>query len=122
MSMNRRSIVTIGMLVGMLLLLAGAAACSGGNSEVVDLLENPKIGLAHLNDEFHTIKGEDLLANPNFGLAHLNDEFHTIKGTLADPKFGLAHLNDEFHTIKQILAELSQQVESLQQQVQASQR
>ena len=57
--------------------------------------------------------GEDLLASPAFGLAHLNDEFHTIKGTLADPQFGLAHLNDEFHTIKEMLAELSQQIESL---------
>ena len=88
---HRRALGTIAMLVGMLLLLAGAAACSGGNSEVIDLLEDPKIGLAHLNDEFHT-----------------------IKGTLADSKFGLAHLNDEFHTIKQLLADLSQQVESLQ--------
>ena len=41
------------------------------------LLKDPKFGLAHLNDEFHTIKGEDLLASPTFGLAHLNDEFHT---------------------------------------------
>ena len=96
-----------------MLLLAGAAACSGGNGDAVDLLEDPKFGLAHLNDEFHTIKGEDLLVSPDFGLAHLNDEFHTIKGTLADPKFGLAHLNDEFHTIKELLAELSQQVELL---------
>ena len=85
-------------------ILAGAAACSGGNGETVDLLQDPKFGLAHLNDEFHTLKGEDLLASPAFGLAHLNDEFHTIKGTLADPKFGLAHLNDGFHTIKEMLA------------------
>ena len=103
----------IAVLVGIALLLVGAAACSGGSSEPVDLLEDPKFGLAHLNDEFHIIKGEDLLTSPEFGLAHLNDEFHTIKGTLADPKFGLAHLNDEFHTIKEMLAELSQQVESL---------
>ena len=143
---RRGTISTIAILVGILLLLFGVAACSDSSDEeakVLGLLEDPKVGLAHLNDEFHTIKGEDLLANPEFGLAHLNDEFHTIKGTLADPKFGLAHLNDEFHTIKgtladpkfglahlndefhtikQILAELSQQVESLRQQVQASQR
>jgi len=110
---RKRRLSTIAILMGIALLLAGAAACSGGNSESVDLLKDPKVGLAHLNDEFHTIKGEDLLANPKFGLAHLNDEFHTIKGTLADPKFGLAHLNDEFHTIKEMLAELSRQVESL---------
>ncbi len=112
---RKRRLSTIAILLGIALLLAGAAAaCSGGNSEPVDLLQNPKFGLAHLNDEFHTIKGEKLLASPEFGLAHLNDEFHTIKSTLADPKFGLAHLNDEFHTIKEMLAELSRQVESFQ--------
>ncbi len=110
---RKRRLSTIVILMGIALLLAGTAACSGGNSEDVDLLQDPKFGLAHLNDEFHIIKGEDLLASPQFGLAHLNDEFHTIKGTLADPKFGLAHLNDEFHTIKEMLAELSQQMESL---------
>ena len=109
---GRRTGVTA-MLVVMLVLVAAAAACSSGNGDAVDLLEDPSFGLAHLNDEFHTIKGEDLLASPSFGLAHLNDEFHAIKGTLADPKFGLAHLNDEFHTIKEMLAELAQQIESL---------
>ena len=112
-SRRKRRLSTIAIMMGIALLLAGAAACTGGNSENVDLLQDPKFGLAHLNDEFHTIKGEDLLASPEFGLSHLNDEFHTIKGTLADPKFGLAHLNDEFHTIKELLAELSLQVESL---------
>ena len=102
------------VLVGLFILLAVVSACSNGDSDAVDLLEDPKFGLAHLNDEFHTIKGEDLLASPTIGLAHLNDEFHTIKGTLADPKFGLAHLNDEFHTIKQLLADLSTQIEALQ--------
>ncbi len=110
---RRQRLTTIAILFGIVLVLAGAAACSGGSSDAADLLEDPKFGLAHLNDEFHTIKGEDLLASPDFGLAHLNDEFHTVKGTLADPKFGLAHLNDEFHTIKEMLSELSQQVESL---------
>ena len=97
-----------------LLLAVVAGACSNGNDEALDLLKDSKIGLSHLNDEFHTIKGEDLLANPQFGLAHLNEEFHTIKGTLADPKFGMAHLNDEFHTIKQTLADLSEQAAALQ--------
>ncbi len=103
----------IGMGVAIVLLVVSATACSSGNDETVDLLKDTKFGLAHLNDEFHTIKGEDLLASPTFGLAHLNDEFHAIKGTLADPKFGLAHLNDEFHTLKQLLADLSEQVQSL---------
>ncbi len=103
----------IGMGVAILLLVVGASACASGNDETVDLLKDPKVGLAHLNDEFHTIKGEDLLASPTFGLPHLNDEFHTIKGTLADPKFGLAHINDELHTLKQLLADLSEQVQSL---------
>ena len=110
---RKRRLSTLAILMGIALLLAGVAACSGGDSETGDLLQDPKFGLAHLHDEFHTIKEEDLLASPAFGLAHLNDEFHTIKGTLADPNFGLAHLNDEFHTIKEMLAELSQQVESL---------
>ena len=110
----RRRLAAIATLGAILLLAVVASACSSGNDETVDLLNDPKFGLAHLNDEFHTIKGEDLLASPTFGLAHLNEEFHTIKGTLADPKFGLAHLNDEFHTIKQTLADLSQQVQSLQ--------
>jgi len=104
----------VAMVVAILLLAVGASACSSGNDETVDLLKDPKFGLAHLNDEFHAIKGEDLLASPTVGLAHLNDEFHTIKGTLADPKFGLTHINDELHTLKQVLADLSQQVQSLQ--------
>lgn len=111
----RGRLTAIAMGVAMLLLVVGASACSSGNDETVDLLKDPKVGLAHLNDEFHNIKGEDLLASPTFGLAHLNDEFHTIKGTLADPKFGLAHVNDELHTLKQTIADLSQQVQSLQQ-------
>ncbi len=110
----RRRLAGIATVGAILLLVVGASACSSGNDETVDLLKDPKFGLAHLNDEFHTIKGEDLLASPTFGLAHLNDEFHTIKGTLADPKFGLAHINDELHTLKQMLADLSQQVQSLQ--------
>ena len=109
---------TIAFLGVMALSLLTAGACSNTNDETAGLLKDPKFGLAHLNDEFHTIKGEELLANPKFGLAHLNDEFHTIKGTLEDPKFGLAHLNDEFHTIKQTLAELAQQLESLRQEAQ----
>ncbi len=108
---RRRTAIAMG--VAILLLVVGATACSSGNEETVDLLKDPKFGLAHLNDEFHTIKGEDLLASPAFGLAHLNDEFHSIKGTLADPKFGLAHINDELHTLKQLLADLSEQVQSL---------
>ena len=71
-------LTTIAILLGLALLLAGAAACSRGGSDAVDLSEDPKFGLAHLNDEFHTIKGEDLLASPDFGLAHLNDEFHQL--------------------------------------------
>ena len=108
----RRALAPIAILVGMLLLLMVTAACNQPDSQAVDLLEDPKFGLAHLNDEFHTIK--NTLADPKFGLAHLNDEFHTIKATLADPKFGLAHLNDEFHTIKATLADLSQRIEALE--------
>ena len=104
---------TTAVLIVMVLSVLTAVACSNSNDEAVKLLEDPKFGLAHLNDEFQAIKGEELLTNPKFGLAHLNDEFHAIKETLADPKFGLAHLNDEFHTIKQTLAELSQQMEAL---------
>ena len=111
---HRGRLAAVVMLGAILVLLFGASACSSGNGETVDLLKDPKFGLAHLNDEFHTIRGDDLLASPAFGLAHLNDEFHTIKGTLADSEFGLAHLNDEFHTIKEMLADLSQQVASLQ--------
>ena len=105
---------TTAVLMVMVLSVLAAVACSNSNDETVQLLEDPKIGLSHRNDEFHTIKGEELLTSPTFGLAHLNDEFHAIKETLADPKFGLAHLNDEFHTIKQTLAELSQKLEALQ--------
>ena len=132
-------LVAIATVGAILLLAMGASACSNGSDEAVALLEDAKFGLAHLNDEFHNIKGEDLLASPAFGLAHLNDEFHAIKGTLADPKFGLvhlndefhaikgtladpkfglSHLNDEFHTIKEMLADLAQQVEAIQAKVQ----
>ena len=86
----RGRLTAVAMGVAILLLVVGASACSSGNDETVDLLKDPK-----------------------FGLAHLNDEFHTIKGTLADPKFGLAHINDELHTLKQALPDLSEQVQSL---------
>ena len=66
---HRGRLTAIAMGVAMLLLVLGASACSSGNDETVDLLKDPKFGLAHLNDEFHTIKGEDLLASPTFGLA-----------------------------------------------------
>ncbi len=107
---HRQRLGTIAILVGMLLVLVAAGACTGGDSQAVDLLNDPKVGLGHLNDELHTVKGEDLLASPSFGLSHLNDELHLLK----DSKVGLAHLNDELHTIKQLLADLSQQVEALQ--------
>ena len=71
---------SMAMVMAIVLLAVVAGACSSGNDETVDLLKDPKFGLAHLNDEFHAIKGEDLLTSPMFGLAHLNDEFHTIKG------------------------------------------
>ena len=94
---RQRGLTTLAVLVGMLLLLVAVGACSNGDDKSVELLNDPKFGLAHLNDAFHTIKGDDLLANP---------------------KFGLAHLNDEFHAIKQMLADVAQQIESLRQQVQ----
>lgn len=81
---NPRAWSVMSVLVGLFILLAVVSACSNGDSEAVDLLEDPKFGLAHLNDEFHTIKGEDLLTSPTIDLAHLNDEFHTIKQLLAD--------------------------------------
>ena len=79
-----RRLRIIAMVVGILLLVVVAGGCASTNDEVLVLLEDPKVGLAHLNDEFHTIKGEDFLSNPEFGLAHLNDEFHTIKAILAE--------------------------------------
>ena len=100
-------------LVGMLLLLLLAAGCSSDGNEAVDLLRDPNVGLSHLNDEFHAIKGEDLLANPQFGLAHLNEELHTIRTLATDPKLGFQHLNDELHTVKELLAELADQVQAL---------
>ena len=93
---------------------SGGEWCSSGESEAVDLLEDPKFGLAHLNDEFHTIKGEDLLTSPTIGLAHLNSEMHAIREIATDPKVGNTHLNDEMHAIKQLLADISAQLEALQ--------
>jgi len=126
------SLGSMAILIAVVLLAVVAGACSSGNDKTIDLLNDPKIGLSHLNDEFHTIKGEDLLANPQYGLAHLNeelhllkdpkvgvahlnDELHTVRVLATDPKVGFEHLNDEFHTIKQLLADLTKQVESLKQ-------
>ena len=53
---HRRTIATIAILGLMVLSLLAAGACSNSNDETVQLLEDPKIGLGHLNDEFHTIK------------------------------------------------------------------
>ena len=47
---------TTAVLMVMVLSLLAAGACSNSNDETVQLLEDPKIGLGHLNDEFHTIK------------------------------------------------------------------
>ena len=127
----RKRLGSMAMLSAVLLLAVVAGACSSGNDETIDLLNDPKIGLSHLNDEFHTIKGEDLLASPQYGLAHLNEELHVLKDPkvglahlndelhmvrvlATDPKVGFEHLNDEFHTIKQLLADLSEQVAALQ--------
>ena len=109
------------IMLSIILALLALGACTNSNDEVIDLLKDEKVGLSHLNDEFHTIKGEDLLANPKFGLAHLNEELHTIRVAATDPKIGFAHLNDEFHIIKEMLAELAQQLESLQQKVESLQ-
>ena len=103
-------------LVVLTLMVVGA--CSNSNDEVVDLLNDPKIGLSHLNEELHSVRGEDLLANPKIGLEHLNDELHTVRVLATDPKMGFEHLNAEVHTIKELLSELSQQLESLRQEVQ----
>ena len=52
----RRTVVTIAVLALMVFSLLAAAACSNSSDETVDLLKDPKFGLSHLNDEFHTIK------------------------------------------------------------------
>ncbi len=76
---------------GLLFMLIGAAACTGSDDEAVDLLKDPKVGLAHLNDELHTVR-----------------ELAT------DPKLGFEHLNAELHTVKDMLAQLTERVQSLQ--------
>ena len=111
---NPRSWGVISVLVGLFILLAVSSACSSGGNEAVDLLEDSKVGLAHINDELHTVKGEDLLASPTIGLVHLNEELHTIRQIVTDPKVGNVHLNDEFHTIKQLLADIAVQLEAIQ--------
>ena len=75
---------TTAVLMVMVLSVLAAVACSNSNDETVQLLEDPKIGLSHLNDEFHTIKGEEFLTSPTFGLAHLN-------GMSADRRVPSAH-------------------------------
>ena len=84
MTVNRgrwSSIILV--LVGVASLLLLVSACTSQDNEATALLQDPTFGLSHLNDEFHTIKGEEFLGSPKFGLAHLNDEFHTIKEILA---------------------------------------
>lgn len=104
----------VALALGIALLALVATACSTGSDETVDLLEDPKIGLAHLNAELHTVKGEELLASPTIGLAHLNEEMHTVRELATDPKLGFEHLNAELHAVKEMLAELALQVETLQ--------
>ena len=85
---------TLGILVGTLLLLLAAGACAGGSQEDKDTVE--------------------LLNDPKIGLVHLNDELHTIREMATDPKIGFEHLNGEMHTVKEMLSELSGQVQLLE--------
>jgi hypothetical protein len=45
------------MVSAMMLLAVVAGACSSGSDETLDLLNDPKIGLSHLNAVLHTVKG-----------------------------------------------------------------
>ena len=67
-SRHRRAVFTSAILPLLVLALMATGACSSSNDEAVDLLEDPKFGLAHLNDEFHTIKGGSSWATPRSGL------------------------------------------------------
>ena len=117
MKRRRRPTAVISVSLGLVVLtLLVAGACSNSNDPVVDLLNDPKVGLSHLNAELHTVKGEELLSNPKFGLEHLNEELHTVRSLASDPKVGFSHINDELHTIKELLSELSLQLETLRQE------
>ncbi len=102
----------LGVLVGTLLLLLAAGACAGGSQEdkdTVGLLNDPKVGLAHLNDELHTVR--EMATDPKIGFEHLNSELHTVKETLSE-LFGQM----------QLLEARAQQVEVAQTQASALQK
>ena len=44
------------LLVGMTSLLLVLSACASGDDEATTLLQDPQIGLSHLNDELQTVK------------------------------------------------------------------
>lgn len=102
----------MGVLVGTLLLLLAAGACAGASQEdrdTVGLLNDPKVGLAHLNDELHTIR--EMATDPKIGFEHLNSELHTVKETLS-----------ELSGQMQLLEARAQQVEVAQTQASALQK
>ena len=53
---NRKRLLAVATVGTILFLAVGASACCNSGDETVALLEDAKFGLAHLNDEFHTIK------------------------------------------------------------------
>lgn len=115
---HTRRIGTIAILLGMLVFLVGAGACSNGSneeSETVDLLNDPEVGLAQLSGELNVVS--ELATDPKMGFDHLNEELHTIRKLATDPKVGFGHLNEEAHAVKQMVSDLSGQVSLLETQV-----
>ena len=97
---HTRRIGTIAILLGMLVFLVGAGACSNGSneeSETVDLLNDPEVGLAQLSGELNVVS--ELATDPKMGFDHLNEELHTIRKLATDPKVGFGHLNEEAHAV-----------------------
>ena len=114
MSGHRRAVISIIVPIGILLLLLGIAACSTGQTETGNLLQDPTVGLAHVHEEAHAVR--ELATDPTVGLAHVHEEAHAVRELATDPKVGFKHLNDDLHTLQQMLADLSKQVQQLQEQ------
>ncbi len=82
------------MVSAMMLLAVVAGACSSGSDETLDLLNDPKIGLSHLNAERHTVKGDELLVKMWEALDTVRASGEQLKRNMAEAREKMPQLEE----------------------------
>lgn len=82
------------MVSAMMLLAVVAGPCSSGSDETLDLLNDPKIGLSHLNAVLHTVKGDELLVKVREALDTVRASGEQLKRNMAEAREKMPQLED----------------------------